>query len=721
MITITSNGGIEGGEVTNSLEQAKQRVRELLISNPAAQVRVELSDGVYRLESPLVFDNRDCSAKGGDVVWAALPGASPVVSISKPLSGWRKPLEYNPEIPESVLDKIFECSMPRFAGAGVAVPKVLFIGGQQKAAVTGAGFAPTRSEQFVDCIDDMEGYRSGPFDKLEFPAGALKNWSNLTDVEVRIRPTWAWLLNILPLAEVDEQALVARTAVAATYPMRRQVFEEAFNLGSDSCWVLNSYEHLSKYGDWAADSKRGVITMVTDGRPPRAVEIPCGVEIIRVEGGQNNPVTNLRFEGITFTGGDRYTFAPDDIGLQHDWDLYQASNSLVRLEGVQNIGLVNCRFVEAGGGGVRVDGAAKGVSIEGCRFKNLGGTGILLCGFGPGHADVNGGHTVRGNHIRRVGLHYAGSPGIFVWQSGGNCIDGNVLHDLPYNGIVLSGARTPFLSEPTQGVRELFGTVNRQAIAPDVAKLRQWLSEHPQEDWRAMMGSYEAHCFFEKWMTARDNIVENNEIFDVMKMLADGNGIYLSATGRGTVIRNNYLHDIVSLHGSPIRCDGQQYWTTIEKNLILNCSGGIQIRNETQVRGNWLIDEVLPPHSTNYAVWLPSVVVMREILGCWRQFLPEHLRTPVNVTVEDNYFCQSSGLVDFTEHAFRTLDYPGQELCGIDFDRNIYCAPGDPNGLDALLRKRRQMGRDLNSVTKPLPNANEKVLKWKNDFGNGIF
>ncbi len=38
------------------------------------------------------------------------------------------------------------------------------------------------------------------------------------------------------------------------------------------------------------------------------------------EDGQGRFAANPFFEGITFTGGDRYTLRPDDIGLPHDWD-----------------------------------------------------------------------------------------------------------------------------------------------------------------------------------------------------------------------------------------------------------------------------------------------------------------------------------------------------------------------------------------------------------------
>ena len=681
---------------TIPLEHARARVREHLAHDASARIRVELGDGVYRCAKTLVFGPEDCAREGGQVTWAAAPGARPVLTAAAPLEDWRAVTNFAPEIPEAVRGRVFECPIPALSG-GARAPKVLFLGGEARPAVRGPGFAPTLYETFEECRDDMEGYRNGPFDLLDFPEGQMRRWSNLPDVELRVRPTWAWILNILPLAEVDERRRVARTAISATYPMRQQVLGEAFHLGPESCWVLNSYAHLAKPGDWVADSRRGMITMVTDGTPPRAVEIPLGVELLRVEGSASSSVSHLRFEGLAFTGGDRYTFRPEDIGLQHDWDLYLAPNALVRLQGVENIGFVGCRFSEAGGTGLRVDGGARGVEIADCLFSHLGGTGVLLCGTGPGHSDVNGGHTLRGNTIHAIGGHYSGSPGIFIWQSGNNVISGNTLHGLPYNGIVISGVRTPFLIEATQGVLELFGTVNREAIAADVARLRAWLSRHPADE-RAMVGSYEAHCFFEHWMTARGNLVEGNEIFDVMRELADGNAIYLTAAGRDNVIRGNFLHDIVSLAGEPIRCDGQQYWTTIENNLILRSSGSIQLRNACTARCNYIIDEVRHPESEHPATELPSITVLREILGCGCGYLPSHLHSPVDVLVEKNVFYQSTGLVTEPKRGFHTQDLPEQRLMGLAYDRNIFWAPGDAAGLESAVEARRATGRDTHSM-----------------------
>jgi len=54
--------------------------------------------------------------------------------------------------------------------------------------------------------------QGGKKNVLHFPEDTLKSWPNLEDVEIVICPHHAWVVNILPLASVDEETQVAHTA-----------------------------------------------------------------------------------------------------------------------------------------------------------------------------------------------------------------------------------------------------------------------------------------------------------------------------------------------------------------------------------------------------------------------------------------------------------------------------------------------------------------------------
>ncbi len=61
-----------------SLPQARDLAR-----TSAHPVTIQVSDGTYRLSSPLALDSRDSG-----VTWTAAPGAHPVVSGAAKVTGW---------------------------------------------------------------------------------------------------------------------------------------------------------------------------------------------------------------------------------------------------------------------------------------------------------------------------------------------------------------------------------------------------------------------------------------------------------------------------------------------------------------------------------------------------------------------------------------------------------------------------------------------------------
>ena len=72
----------------------------------------------------------------------------------------------------------------------------------------------------------------------------MKNWPNVEDVEIIVRPHHAWMSNVLPRASVDEESQLALTSVDATYAMNPLHFLKT----TQSCWVENALEELDVVG-----------------------------------------------------------------------------------------------------------------------------------------------------------------------------------------------------------------------------------------------------------------------------------------------------------------------------------------------------------------------------------------------------------------------------------------------------------------------------------------
>jgi hypothetical protein len=78
----------------------------------------------------------------------------------------------------------------------------------------------------------------------------------------------------------------------------------------------------------------------------------------------------------------------------------------------------------------------------------------------------------------------------------------------------------------------------------------------------------------ERFLHGRKNIIERNEIHHIMEIMSDGNGIYISGAGKDNVVRENFIHSCTSKHfAEGIRCDDDQYETTIERNILWKLGG----------------------------------------------------------------------------------------------------------------------------------------------------
>ena len=535
-----------------TLEQARDALRKLK-NDPSKDRVVLVRGGTYRITETVVFGLEDSGQGNSTVTYAAWPGETPIFSAGQPVTDWRDAADDLPGLPAAASGKV----------------KVANVKGRFRALFDSEGIlSRAQSEGFIPL-------KGGSRDTLHFPEGRLKNWKNVEDVEVVVRPHHAWIVNILPLKSVDESKRMAHTAIEATYVMNGLHFLKT----TPSCWVENTLEEIDEPGEWALDTQQGKLYLWP--RNGSEVLMPQLTELLRVEGEidiqgpKDTPVRNLCFRGLTFKHGERYQLSANDAGLQHDWDMLDKANSLVRFRGTENCSIENCHFSHSGSGAIRVDLHGQENKIAGNHIEHMGGAGILLCGYGPGTKDVNRNNLVYNNDIHHIGRIYWHSPGIMVWQSGENRIANNLVHHTPYTAVILSGCMTGFFKKTG---RELGRTIRRSEIGrlsknPDIEDVRPFLHTH-------------------------DNIVELNEISHAMEKLGDGNAIYIRGAGAGNVIRRNYVHHLVTpmIMQCAIRTDGGQRDTLIAENLIYKCtSQGIMLKLNTRVENNIVADVIAPP------------------------------------------------------------------------------------------------------------------------------
>ena len=147
--------------------------------------------------------------------------------------------------------------------------------------------------------------------------------------------TGVWSMNLLPVSRVDTEKKVLYTKVPGNLSdvgVHRHTGQSGrsgpADLGAtgENNLVENTLDGLREKGNWAVNTrtKKLYLWPATD---TDQIYAPCLKELVRVEGAidywgpENVPVKYIRFQGITFTGGDRDVLQPDDSGIQHDWEI----------------------------------------------------------------------------------------------------------------------------------------------------------------------------------------------------------------------------------------------------------------------------------------------------------------------------------------------------------------------------------------------------------------
>jgi len=287
----------------------------------------------------------------------------------------------------------------------------------------------------------------------------------------------------------------------------------------------------------------------------------------------------------------------------------------------------------------------------------------LLAGYGPGTKDVNRNNRIEGNHIHRIGELRWDSPAIFAWQSGGNHVAGNLIHALPYSAIIVSGR----IGWDRTGMQQCSRTIRWReidSIIPPTTTQPAWDVREP-------------------FLHARNNTVEHNEIMAVMKTIGDGNGIYVSGTDEGNIIRNNFIHDSPwpNMNGA-IRCDDDQDGTIVTHNIVWRtCGDGFVSKGRNAITNN-IFAEIAPCRAEGlnrrrgYFV-LPYGDVTGSII--------EH-----NIAYSKDK--TTSALTEWKKDQSLAL------LRNCQSDRNLYYCTEDPTWAKAMLQEQCGYGVECHSV-----------------------
>jgi len=389
-----------------SLTAARDKARQ-----QAGAVRIVLQDGVYRLTEPLVLGPED-----SNVSWVAAPGAKPVISGGRTLTGFRV------ENGRWVLD------IPEAKGGGWKFSQ-LFVNGQRR-------YRPRLPKQGYSYVAKemapTEASAGKGWDRFKFAGDDLRaDWHNLGDVEVLNFNHWN--MARLRIQSIDTD----RRVVTFTGPTCNISYWAGLQAGNRYL-VENVREALDQPGEWYLDTVSGRLEYLPlPGEDPATAEViaPVADQLLVMKGdaAAGLVVDNVTFDGLTFA----YTH----------WVCPPRGNSFPQAEanlsaaiagyGVQHLTFTNCTVEHTGAWALHFIQGCRDNVIERNVFVDLGAGGMMLGTQGiPGDkADHSGWTTIRENTFAHGGRLHPAAHGVWIGHSPHNVIQHNDIHDFYYTGI----------------------------------------------------------------------------------------------------------------------------------------------------------------------------------------------------------------------------------------------------------------------------------------------
>ncbi|MGO8745628.1 MAG: right-handed parallel beta-helix repeat-containing protein [Thermoguttaceae bacterium] len=173
--------------------------------------------------------------------------------------------------------------------------------------------------------------------------------------------------------------------------------------------------------------------------------------------------------------------------------IWHRLNEAVRLKFARSCSVEDGELAHVGGMGFSLRNGCVGNLIQGNHIFDIGANGVNVGEFEDNPTEIARNNRVSNNHIHGCGVLHFGGVGVWAGCTDGTVVSHNLIHDLPYSGISVG-----------------------------------WIWGLP---------SVPTSC--------KNNRVEYNHVYDVMRILCDGGGIYTMGFQPGTVLRGNLVHHVL--------------------------------------------------------------------------------------------------------------------------------------------------------------------------------
>jgi hypothetical protein len=224
--------------------------------------------------------------------------------------------------------------------------------------------------------------------------------------------------------------------------------------------VENIFEELDAQGEWFFDREDRVLYALPEpGVDLNAVPVVAAglLELIRLDGTAEKPVSNIHIDNIIFKHTRRVFMEPYERLLRGDWSI--ARLAAVRLKGTENCRITNCTFTGLGGNAVFIDGYARRNEVSANLFEDIGESGVVLVGS---YDAVRSGAISYDNTLPQDEIDLTPGPESPDYPKA--ClVDNNLMYDLGFVGKQTAGVFISMAEEITVSHNTIF-RIPRAAI-----------------------------------------------------------------------------------------------------------------------------------------------------------------------------------------------------------------------------------------------------------------
>jgi hypothetical protein len=509
-----------------TLERARSVVRTLT-GTMKSDITVFLRGGEYPLSATVVFDQADSGTNGFSVIYRAYPGEEPILTGARRITGWTL-----------VGDGIYK------APVGGLQFRQLFVNGTRaiRARTPNAGSYAT-----------LLGWDAGGR-RIEIDRAEISQWSRLNQVEMVILGAGVNQANL----RVGSFAVSGtRALVVPLEPERARIFSQSYPLKTIRPYYFeNAYEFLDTGGEWYLNTQTDEVFYKVRADEDIATldaVAPQLETLVRLQGALGQPVHHLQFYGITFQGstwlvptsegyiGDQASIVfteplPSDQIASYPGHRLPAA---VHLEAADNIRFERNVFRQLGASAVNLYMGANDNVLVGNVITDVSGSGISvdlnLEGNPADPRKVSRRNVITNNYIAGTGRDYYQTVGIMVGYGDSTVVEHNELLEMPFTGISVG-----------------------------------W-------GWE------------DRANAAQNNVVRYNHVSGVLNLMDDGGGIYLLSRQPGTVVAENYVHDLIrppasvaGIYGfAALYLDNGSNLITVRDNVVQNVDGETIRMNDT--------------------------------------------------------------------------------------------------------------------------------------------